>query len=127
MEKSNKSEQSFVGGSIYSDTSNYDMLNSSVFTPLNFTDTKTELAGGNIETEQYSEFSQMSEFNIDKLFEDNKMVDGIFSQTTNANNADLTDIEKEFEQQMGGFSATSSYNLNMLGGGSEFSATSSCK
>lgn len=134
-------------GSIYSDTSNYDMLNNSIFNTLTFTN--TELEGGNLESNlgsNQSEFTQMSEFNVDKLFEsENNEIfsptssyeqikgifsEGIFSPTaslkSSKNNA--SDIEKVFEQNMDKYSETSAFDVNeLIGGDCGFSATSSCK
>lgn len=137
MENSSENYQVLNGGGIFSDTSNYNMLNSSIFTPINLSETQPELLGGH-KDDQYTEYSQISEFNIDKLFEgtvqnnnifnpvnnNTKTVDGIFSPTSSSK-VNATDIEKAFEQQIGGFSETSSFNLNMAN--NEFSATSSCK
>ena len=131
MNKSSENYQVLNGGGIFSDSSNYNMLNSSIFTPINLSDTQSELMGG-YKDDQYS---QLSEFNIDKLFEtdqnnnifshvDNNTVDGIFSPISSFK-ANATDIEKVFEQQIGGFSETSSFNINMSN--NEFSATSTYK
>lgn len=91
--------------SIYSESSNYEMLNSSIF---NRSESENILEGGEME-----DFEPISEFNIDGLFSDSDKngntkktdivnVDGLFSDASAINFNDMSEIEKMFEDSMKG-------------------------
>lgn len=84
--------------------SDYDKL-SSIFSPVPNVETKYPVV--------YTEFTQMSEFNIDKLFEDVKMTEH--------------KKEKQKKEEDDGFSPTSPFDLNMIGGGADCDFGEVCK
>jgi len=102
---------------IYSASSNFDMKNNSIFTQLS----QEEMVGGDDNT--------ISEFNIDKLFDDETIVQNggnEFSATSTFHNQIISGIfspTSSFKGQSGGkFSETSSFNVQ---NGGQFSETSS--